>query len=64
MERSQHIGGHYQPHIYEVETNSIPDNQVDILKKYLFSHGFSKEELEVKTTYELVYMAKKHLISK
>lgn len=59
--RAQHINGYYQPHIYDTQLNTIPNNQMLILKRYLFSNGFSKEELEGKSTHELVYMTKKYL---
>lgn len=62
--KKQHIGGKYQPHIYEVENKRIPDNQMQILKNYLLSEGIPKDELGAKTTYELIYIIKKHLSSK
>ncbi len=62
--RAQNPRVSYQPHIYEVETNRIPVNQMKILKRYLFANGYSNEELEGKTTHELIYMTKKFLSSK
>lgn len=58
------LGGNYQSHIYDIETKIIPENQMQILKYYLLTRGISKDEPEVKTTYELVYMAKKQSSSK
>ena len=62
--RDQNPRVSFQPHIYEVETNRVPVNQMKILKRYLFANGFPKDELEGKTTHELVYMMKKYLLSK
>lgn len=62
--RAQHINGNYQPHIYEVENERIPDNQREILRYYLLSKGITEDELRATTTYELVYMAKRYLSSK
>lgn len=54
----------YQPHIFEIETASVPENQMQILKNFLLSKGIPKDDIRAKTTYELVYMAKRYLSSK
>lgn len=62
--RAQHIKVNYQPHIFDLETGSVPENQMKILRKYFITNGIPEDELDAKTTYELVYMAKKFISSK
>lgn len=62
--KAQQLDVCYQPHIFEVETACVPDNQMKILKEYFIANGICGDELNAATTYELVYMAKRFISKK
>lgn len=62
--KAEHIAISNQPHIFDIEANKIPHNQMEILKGYLYSNGFIEADMIGKNTHQLISKVKEHAMGK